>query len=203
LKLANLAQKLRGPYNKPLREEAKRQIRKLAFEEGYTINEIKDQLNFPPRTFQRYVHEVFAEVRDILANKLTDDDVLNQFAILEGRLLSQRRELLVMASDKTIDPIARVKAHAEAREMAITVFSIYSDAPSVIKDRAHMFSSDRANNARRKEEEQEEHEEDYDEDRPPADEDVEDYDGERIEHYDNNDGGEEEQEQQEERERFR
>jgi hypothetical protein len=164
LKLANLAQKLRGPYNKPLREEAKRQIRKLAFEEGYTINEIKDQLNFPPRTFQRYVSEAFAEYRDALAKKLTDDEVLNQLAILEGRLSAQRRELLAIARNKGIDSMARIKAHTEAADMASTIYSIYRDTGDLIKYRGRLFASDRADDVRRrKEETQEEKKKNYNE----------------------------------------
>jgi hypothetical protein len=34
----------RGPYKKPLREEAKRQIRRLIIDEGYTTHETMDIL---------------------------------------------------------------------------------------------------------------------------------------------------------------
>jgi AraC-like DNA-binding protein len=51
----------RGPYLKPLREQAIRQIRKLIIDEGYTPAEVMQQLKIPPRSFQRYLHEAFAQ----------------------------------------------------------------------------------------------------------------------------------------------
>jgi DNA-binding NtrC family response regulator len=59
----------RGPYNKPLREEAKRQIRHLIIDEGYTVHEAMDVLDIPRRTFQRYLSETFLLERQGIIQK--------------------------------------------------------------------------------------------------------------------------------------
>ncbi len=106
--------------------------------------EVREQLNTPQRTFQRYVSEAFIAERQLLAKRLTDDEVLNQLAILEARLSGQRRDLLAMGNDKELDAVARIKAHTEASTLAITIYNIYCDAVvEVLEDRASRFSSDR------------------------------------------------------------
>ena len=104
----------RGQYNKPLREEAKRQIRRLIIEEGYTPHETMEILNIPRRTFQRYLSEAFLLERQVLSRKLTDEEVLNQLAFLEARISKQRRDLLALANDKDTDGKTRIATHKTA-----------------------------------------------------------------------------------------
>jgi hypothetical protein len=134
----------RGPYKKPLREEAKRQIRRLIIDEGYTTHETMEILNIPRRTFQRYLSEAFLPERQLLSRRLTDDEVLNQLAFFEARISKQRRDLLALANDKNTDGKTRIAAHKAASEMAALVYKAYSEAaPQVLKGRAITFSHDR------------------------------------------------------------
>jgi hypothetical protein len=134
----------RGPYEKPLREEAKRQIRRLIIDEGYTTYETMEILNIPRRTFQRYLSEAFLPERQLLSRKLTDDEVLNQLAFFEARISKQRRDLLALANDKNTDGKTRIVAHKAATEMAALVYEAYSEAaPQVLKNRASAFFDDR------------------------------------------------------------
>jgi hypothetical protein len=88
----NLAQNAtsRGKYIKPFRNQAIEEIRRLIVQEGYTPLETMNMLKIPPRTFRRYMHEAFAPERQILATKLTAEEVLNQLAILESRLTKKQ-----------------------------------------------------------------------------------------------------------------
>ena len=134
----------RGPYKKPLREEAKRQIRRLIFDEGYTTHETMGILNIPRRTFQRYLSEAFLPERQLLSRRLTDDEVLNQLAFFEARISKQRRDLLALANEKNTDGKIRIAAHKAASEMAALVYKAYSEAAlQVLKGRASTFSYDR------------------------------------------------------------
>jgi ParB-like chromosome segregation protein Spo0J len=134
----------RGQYNKPLREEAKRQIRRLIIDEGYTPHETMEILNIPRRTLQRYLSEAFLLERQVLSRRLTDDEVLNQLAFLEARVSKQRRDLLALANDKNADGKTRITAHKTASEMAAMIYKAYSEAaPQVLKGRATTFSQDR------------------------------------------------------------
>ena len=124
-----------------------RQIRKLIIDEGYTPTEVMQQLKIPHRTFQRYLHQAFAPERKVLATRLTDDEVLNQLAILESRLTKSRRDIINMAKDPTIDSkrlTAIVAAYHLSEEIAATIFKIHSEAaPNVLVDRHRQFFKDR------------------------------------------------------------
>jgi AraC-like DNA-binding protein len=182
--------KKRGPYLKPLREQAMRQIRHLIIEEGYTPSEVMQQLKIPPRTFQRYLHDAFASEREVLAARLTDDEVLNQLAILESRLTKSRRDIINMAKDPTIDSkqlTAIVVAYDLSEEIAVTIFKMHSQiAPDVLMSRHKQFFKDRELTLNKPKliEEQEEDVVDYDEsdseeeDYNKEKEDVNNYDGE-------------------------
>jgi hypothetical protein len=130
----------RGPYKKPLREEAKRQIRRLIIDEGYTTHETMEILNIPRRTFQRYLSEAFLPERQLLSRRLTDDEVLNQLAFFEARISKQRRDLLALANEKNTDGKTRIAAS----EMAALIYKAYSEAaPQLLKGRANTFRYDR------------------------------------------------------------
>ena len=69
---------------------------------------------------------------------------MNQLAILEARILKQRRDLLALANDKNTDGKTRIAAHKTASEMATMIYKAYSEtAPQVLKGRASTFGQDR------------------------------------------------------------
>lgn len=78
-------------------------IRRLLVVEGYTCDEIMQLLGLSYRTFYRYnLSAVFSHDRQLLAEKISDEDMLNQIAILHDRLSKQRRDLQLMANDKML-----------------------------------------------------------------------------------------------------
>ena len=68
-------------------------IRRLLIE-GYDYEDIMQQLHLSPRTFYRYLSAVFADDRRLIAENISDEEVLNQMAIGRDRLLKQRRDIL-------------------------------------------------------------------------------------------------------------
>ena len=56
----------KGPYKKPKREIAKRDIRRLIVEEGLTNNQISERLNVPLRTIERYISEIYEHDNQLL-----------------------------------------------------------------------------------------------------------------------------------------
>lgn len=135
----NLAQNAthREKYIKPFKNQAIEEIRRLIVQEGYTPLETMHQLKTPPRTFRRYMHEAFAPERQILATKLTAEEVLNQLAILESRLTKTRRDLINTANDPNVDPkrvMAMVAAYNLSEEIALAIWKIHVEAaPGLLK----------------------------------------------------------------------
>lgn len=137
LNLAQNATPRRGKYIKPFRNQAIEEIRRLIVQEGYTPLETMNMLKIPPRTFRRYMHEAFAPERQILATKLTAEEVLNQLAILESRLTKTRRDLINTANDPNVDPkrlTAVVSAFNLSEEIALAIWKIPVEAaPGLLK----------------------------------------------------------------------
>jgi hypothetical protein len=96
-----------------------------------------NMLKIPPRTFRRCMHEAFAPERQILATKLTAEEVLNQLAILEGRLTKTRRDLINTANDPNVDSkrlTAMVSAFNLSEEIALAIWKIHVEAaPGLLK----------------------------------------------------------------------
>lgn len=71
LKLAEMAAKRQqtGSYNKPLRTQAIQQIRRLLVVEGYTYDEIMQQLGLSKQLFYRYLLAVFHTIDNCLLKK--------------------------------------------------------------------------------------------------------------------------------------
>jgi hypothetical protein len=134
-----LAVKRGAHYNKPLREEAKRQIRRLLVDEGLSYHAIMEKLQLPQRTFHRYVSEIFDYDRRLIANTISDEEALNQMVLCEQRLLRQRQQILDgIANNTAADYKARVEAHHLAGEIAAVVMKLYGEAPSLLAQR-HSF----------------------------------------------------------------
>jgi AraC-like DNA-binding protein len=107
--------------------------------EGYTYDEIIQQLQLAPRTFYRYLAAVFEDDRRLLAENISDEETLNQMAICRDRLLKQRQNILdQIANNPNADFKARVAAHHLAGEIAAVVMKLYTEAPSMLAQR-HRF----------------------------------------------------------------
>ncbi len=133
----------RGPYLKPLRDKAITEICRLIIDENYTPAEVMAMLKIPERTFQRYMHQAFETERRVLTTKLTDDEILNQMVIMEGRFTKARREIINATKDPNMDPrrlTAIVNAYHLSEELAAGIWKIYSSvAPAVLQERHSYF----------------------------------------------------------------
>lgn len=128
----------RGSYNKPLRTQAMQEIRRLLVVEAYTYDEIMQQVGLSERTFYRYLSAIFSHNRQLLTERVGDEEVLNQMAILQARISKQCRDLQEMANDKEVDSKARVSAHHLVGEMAVVIMKLYAETPSILASR-HKF----------------------------------------------------------------
>ena len=107
----------RGRYNIPRRERDIAEIHRLIVEEGLSNSALCQRLNLPKRTLDRYLHEIFQEDTMVLLRP-TAEQVALQTSIFKEQLMEQRKQLLVMANDSSVDPEARIKAHELAANMA-------------------------------------------------------------------------------------
>ena len=111
-------------------------IRKLIIE-GYPYDAIMEQLHIPHRTFYRYLSALFEDDRRLLAENVSDEEILNQMAITRDRLLEQRRDLLEMTRDPNTDPADRISAHHLIADIAAAVLRIYDSGPAAYLNATH------------------------------------------------------------------
>lgn len=107
------------------------------------------------------MHEAFVPERQILAAKLTAEEVLNQLAILESRLTKTRRDLINTANDPNMDPkrlMAMVSAFNLSEEIALAIWKIHCEAAPGILRRYGLTLSNRYDG---EEERRQEENEDY------------------------------------------
>jgi hypothetical protein len=134
------SQTTRGRYYKPLRDQTIRQIRKLIVEEGLTPSEAQRELQIPERSFHRYMHICFQPEREVLAARISDEEIMDQLAILELRISKDRRDLITAANDPDLEPrqlAAMVDAYNLAAELASAIFKIHSQSSyEVMEERA-------------------------------------------------------------------
>ena len=81
---------------------------------------------------------MFEDDRRLLAENVSDEEILNQMAITRDRLLEQRRDLLEMTRDPNTDPADRISAHHLIAEIAAAVLRIYDSGPARLSQR-HAF----------------------------------------------------------------
>jgi hypothetical protein len=105
------------------------EIRRLVVE-GFSYQEIQQQLGLSERTFFRYLSAVFAHDRQVMNQRVTDEEVLNQIVILRDPLNKMFRELEEMANDSSVDGMARVKARHLVGEIAVSVVKILREVPA-------------------------------------------------------------------------
>jgi AraC-like DNA-binding protein len=133
---SSITSSLSSPYNKPKRMQAMQEIRRLLVVEGYTYDEIMQQLNLAPRTFYRYLSAVFADDRRLIAENISDEEALNQIATCRDRLLKQRRDILEqIANSPDADFKARIAAHHLAGEIAAVVMKLYTEGSATLASR--------------------------------------------------------------------
>jgi hypothetical protein len=88
--------------------------------EGYAYDAIMQQLLLAPRTFYRYLSAVFEDDRRLIAENISNEEMLNQMAICRDRLLKHRRDILEqIANNPKADNKAMIAAHHIAGEIAI------------------------------------------------------------------------------------
>lgn len=104
-------------------------------------------LKIPERTFQRYLHAVFEPERRVLEAQLTDDELLNQLAIMEARFTKDRRDIINAIKDPNMDPkrlTAIVNGYHLVDELGAGIFKIHADsAPAVLTRRHNYFLENR------------------------------------------------------------
>jgi hypothetical protein len=107
----------RGRYLKPTRDNAIAIIKKMIVEDNYDPNEVRDMLNIPARSFERYIHQAFEEEREGYVKSVGTTRVLDKIAIVEARINKDRRDLINLANDKNVEP-KRLQAAVEAYKVA-------------------------------------------------------------------------------------
>ena len=129
----------RGPYHKSARTQCCQQIRKLLVEDGLSYDAVIKKLNIAERTFYRYLSYVFENDRKLFADRISEQEALNQFALCRDRLLKQRSDLLEgVGNNPAADWRARVDAHHLSGEIAATILKLYIQAPAMLAQR-HQF----------------------------------------------------------------
>jgi uncharacterized protein (UPF0147 family) len=126
----------KGPYKKPKREIAKRDIRRLIVEEGLTNNQISERLNVPLRTIERYISEIYEHDNQLLQSLNSSvEDTLTVTSIAKDRLNHYRQEILQNIARNPKAPFAdKIRAwhlicELEAADLRIR----FETVPSVLR----------------------------------------------------------------------
>ena len=83
----------KGPYKKPKRDVAKREIRRLIIDEGLTNKQISEQLHIPQRTVERYISQLYEHDNELLAGLNSDEEMLRAHNICKERMTHYRQEI--------------------------------------------------------------------------------------------------------------
>lgn len=83
-----------GRYNKPRREIAQKQIRRLIVEEGLSNRQISERINIPLKTVERYVKDLYARDNEMLKGLSGEEERLTSWNIARDRLESHKQEIL-------------------------------------------------------------------------------------------------------------
>jgi hypothetical protein len=84
----------KGPYKKPRRDIALREIRRLIINESLTNRQISERLNIPLRTIERYIHELYEHDNELLAGLNSDEQVLTATNLCQDRMIHYKQEIL-------------------------------------------------------------------------------------------------------------
>jgi hypothetical protein len=88
----------KGPYKKPRRDIAKREIRRLIIDEGLTNNQISERLNIPQRSVERYINELYRFDNEVIAGvnggAAAVEHAFSMWNICKERMNNYRNEIL-------------------------------------------------------------------------------------------------------------
>src|SRR5215213_3374605 len=84
----------KGPYEKPKRDIAKREIRRLIIDQGLTNRQISEQLDIPQRTVERYIGQLYQHDNELLAGLNSDKEMLITQNICRERMTHYRQEII-------------------------------------------------------------------------------------------------------------
>ena len=110
--------------NEPKREKAEREIRRLLVDEGLTKRQIVEHLHIPPRTVDRYLHEIYSDDNQLLISPSIEELALRTTVLIEQ--LSQQRQLVLtdIIKNSDVDPADKIEAHHLAAEIARIVWKL-------------------------------------------------------------------------------
>jgi hypothetical protein len=132
----------RGRYIKPSRDNAVAVIKRMIIEEGYSPEEVRDQLKIPDRSFERYMHVAFASEKQAYIKSVGTTDVLHRVSIAEARLSKDRRDLINLINDDNIDPkrlAAIVEGYKLASSLNMAILKLHDELlPRLFTERRQM-----------------------------------------------------------------
>jgi hypothetical protein len=108
------------------------EIRRMAAR-GKPHNEIMSQLGLPPRTYFRYLQQVFENDRQFLLQQ--DKDMLMvELSIFRDRLLGAYRRLTAIASSESMPARDRIAAEESAAEVALAIVKVATEGPAIMRN---------------------------------------------------------------------
>ena len=121
------------PYNKPARNKALLEIRRLLVDHGYSHSQIMAELNIPPTTYWRWINILFeAEQEAITGNNYTYQRLLSETLLLQERYLAVARKLQMIGDDKDVPAERRIEAYMQASNLIRSTHDIAYFAPSYL-----------------------------------------------------------------------
>ncbi len=105
---------------------------------GHTYSDVMQQLRLEPRTFYRYLNLVFEDDRRLLAENISDNEVLNQMSVARDKWLDQYRMLKDMLNDPTVDNRVKLDCHHLMAELTSAVMKLCVEGPTILATR-HRF----------------------------------------------------------------
>jgi hypothetical protein len=124
---------LAASYKKPKREIAKREIRSLIVDEGFTNRQISERLNIPQRTVERYISELYEHDNQILASLYSATEMLTTWNICKDRLDHHRQEILANIARNPNAPFKdRIAAWHLICELEAADLRIREETPAMV-----------------------------------------------------------------------
>jgi hypothetical protein len=142
----NNNRQIRGRYLKPTRDNAIAIIKKMIVDDNYDPNEVRDMLNIPARSFERYLHQAFEEEREGYVKSVGTTRILDKIAVVEARINKDRRDLINLANDKNVEPkrlMACVEAYKVAGALNMAILKLHDELlPKLFTERKQIDYTD-------------------------------------------------------------
>jgi hypothetical protein len=129
----------KGPYHKPKRNIAKREIRRLIIEEGLTNRQISERINIPQRTVERFISELYMYDNQLLAglNDNAEEEALTAWSICKERMAHYRQEILANIARNPNAPFKdRMAAWHIICELEAAELRLRDSAPEMVARRS-------------------------------------------------------------------